>query len=102
MAEARLEVRDLVVQRGRRVVVDRLSFAAPARALTVLLGPNGAGKSTVLKAVAGLLPYEGSIHLDGEDAALLDRSRRARAVAYVPQHSVLDAPLPVRDVVQLG
>src|SRR5262245_8339577 len=102
MAEARLTLEAVSVTRGRRPVVDGVSFAAPAGALTVLLGPNGAGKSTLLKAIAGVLPFEGTVRLDGADARVLDGRARARAVAYVPQHSALEAPLPVRDVVELG
>ena len=102
MAEPRLVVDRLSVRRGPRVVVDAVSFAAPAGALTVLLGPNGAGKSTVLKALCGLLPYDGAVRIDGGDVRALDRRARARTVAYVPQHSALDAPLPVRDVVLQG
>jgi iron complex transport system ATP-binding protein len=102
MAEPRLTVEALTVRRGSRAVVSEVSFAAPAGALTVLLGPNGAGKSTVLKALCGLLPHEGSVRLDGRDAATLNRRARARAVAYVPQHSALEAPLPVHDVVLQG
>jgi iron complex transport system ATP-binding protein len=102
MADARLVVDGVSVSRGPRRVVDGVSFSAPAGALTVLLGPNGAGKSTLLKAIAGVLPYDGVVRVDGADAGGLDPQARARAVAYVPQHSALDAPLPVRDVVELG
>jgi iron complex transport system ATP-binding protein len=103
MAEpARLAVAGLTVRRGPRPVVQGLSFTAARGELTVLLGPNGAGKSTVLKAVAGLLPHEGRVSIDGRDAATLDRRERARALAYVPQHSALEAPMPVRDVVAQG
>jgi iron complex transport system ATP-binding protein len=99
---AGLGVRNLSVQLGPRTVVHDVSFAAPAGAVTVLLGPNGAGKSTILKAAAGLLPYQGTIALGDRDAATLERRARARAVAYVPQASALDAPMPVRDVVAQG
>jgi iron complex transport system ATP-binding protein len=102
MAEPRLAVDRLRVLRGPRAVVDDVSFIAPAGALTVLLGPNGAGKSTVLKALCGLLPYAGDVRVDGADARALDRRARARAIAYVPQYSALEAPLPVRDVVVQG
>jgi iron complex transport system ATP-binding protein len=102
MAEAGLAVERLTVRRGPRAVVEDVSFVAPAGAVTALLGPNGAGKTTVLKAVAGLLPHEGRILLGGQDADALGRRERARRVAYVPQHSALDAPVPVREVVAQG
>jgi iron complex transport system ATP-binding protein len=66
------------------------------------VGPNGAGKSTLLKVLAGLLPYRGQVRLSGADALTLDRRERARKVAYVPQHSALEAALPVRAVVAQG
>jgi iron complex transport system ATP-binding protein len=102
MSEAGLTVEGLSVRLGHRDVVSKVSFTARASTITVLLGPNGAGKSTILKAAAGILPYGGAIRLDGKDAAALERRARARAVAYVPQASALEAPVPVRDVVAQG
>jgi iron complex transport system ATP-binding protein len=95
-------VADLSVTLGHRRVVAGVGFSAAPGQITVLLGPNGAGKSTVLKAIAGVLPYDGAISLDGADAAKLDPRARARLVAYVPQVSALEAPMPVRDVVAQG
>jgi iron complex transport system ATP-binding protein len=90
-------------RRGQPPVVDDLSFTAPAGSITVLLGPNGAGKSTALKAVLGLLPlWEGTVRLAGHDGQTLTARERARLCAYVPQHSALEAPLPVREVVAHG
>jgi iron complex transport system ATP-binding protein len=100
--DAGLSAHGLSVDRGRRRVVDDVTFAARAGALTALLGPNGAGKSTVLKAVAGLLPFAGSVEVDGQDVRALEPRARARRIAYVPQHSALEAPIPVVDVVAQG
>jgi iron complex transport system ATP-binding protein len=75
--------------------------AAPGEVLG-LIGPNGAGKSTLLKAMVGLLPHEGTVHLHGEDLGELETDARARTVAYVPQRTALRAPLSVRSVVELG
>jgi branched-chain amino acid transport system ATP-binding protein len=33
--------------------------------ITAIVGSNGAGKSTLLRALAGLLPREGKVTLDG-------------------------------------
>jgi iron complex transport system ATP-binding protein len=101
-AQGGLGVTGLTVALGGRRVVEDVTFTAPAAAVTVLLGPNGAGKSTILKAAAGLLPHAGHIRLAGHDARGLDEKARAREVAYVPQASALEAPLPVREVVAQG
>ena len=103
MAEAPpLAVSGLTVRRGGRLVLQELGFTAEAGSTTVLLGPNGAGKSTALKAILGLVDHRGQVQLGGRDARQLHARERARLVAYVPQHSALDAPLPVRDVVAQG
>jgi len=100
--EACVQVRGITVQRGTRVLLDRVSFSLGTGQVVALLGPNGAGKSTLLKTLAGLLSFSGELRLDGREASGLDRQERARLVAYVPQHSALDAALPVRDVVTHG
>ncbi len=83
-------------------VVHGVSFVAPSGALTALLGPNGAGKSTLFKGILGIVAARGGVHLDGEDLLRLKAQDRARRIAYVPQHTLLSAPLPVREVVALG
>jgi iron complex transport system ATP-binding protein len=97
-----LSVSTLSVVRGGRVVVDRVTFAARLGCVTGLLGPNGAGKSSIVKAIAGILPYEGEIAIEGHRARELDGPGRARRVAYVPQQSELRSALSVAAVVQQG
>ncbi len=101
MASA-LAVRGLTVVRGERRRLDDVSLSVEAGQLVALLGPNGAGKSTFMKAVAGLLPSTGELLLDGQAASGLSRRERARRLAYVPQHSALDAPMPAHAVVAMG
>ena len=100
--QACIEAQSLTVQRGNHVLLDEISFCLGAGQVVALLGPNGAGKSTLLKTLAGLLPFSGELRFDGREASRLDRPERARRVAYVPQHSALDAALPARDVVAHG
>ncbi len=97
-----LETRGLTVVRERHRVLENVSITLRAGELLALLGPNGAGKSTFMKALAGILPSEGAILLDGQPARGLSRRERARRVAYVPQHSALDAAMPAREVVAQG
>ena len=97
-----LRVTDLRVRRGPRAVVDRVTFEARAGAVTALLGPNGAGKSSALKAMIGLLPFEGQVVVEGRDLRGLDALARARRVGYVPQASELRSGLSVASVVAQG
>jgi iron complex transport system ATP-binding protein len=67
-----------------------------------LIGPNGAGKTTLLKAVAGLVPYSGSIVVQGDEMARLGRRAVAQRVALVPQIPVIPPDASVLEYVVLG
>lgn len=85
-----------------RPVVDRLSLTVTAGEVVALVGPNGAGKSTALRAMLGLLPYAGTVQVDGHDVQSLDARQRAKHLGYVPQRSQLTAAMDVRNIVALG
>ena len=102
MAEPLLDLRAISVTREGRQVLAEVSCQAEAGSVLAVVGPNGAGKSTLLKVIAGLLPHTGEVRIEGASTAALDRGARARRIAYVPQHSALDAALPVRAVVAQG
>jgi iron complex transport system ATP-binding protein len=67
-----------------------------------IIGPNGAGKSTLLRAIAGLLPHDGTIELFGRRLADLRRRERARIVAMVAQDPIVPPGMAVIDYVLLG
>jgi iron complex transport system ATP-binding protein len=84
------------------LVVDDLSFALDAGEWLGVIGPNGAGKTTLMRAVAGLVPYAGSIQLDGDEISTLGRRAVARRVALVPQIPVIPPDMTVLEYVVLG
>ena len=84
------------------LVVDELSLSVEAGEWAGLIGPNGAGKTTVLRAIAGLVPYQGSVSLWGEELAGLPRRDVARRVAVVPQNPVIPLGMTVLEYVLLG
>jgi iron complex transport system ATP-binding protein len=67
-----------------------------------LIGPNGAGKSTLVRAIAGLIPSDGAILIDGTPVGTLPLRERARAIAYLPQGQSVHWPLTVARLVALG
>jgi iron complex transport system ATP-binding protein len=90
-----------VVLAGRTVLND-LTLSLPSGHLVALVGPNGAGKTTLLRALAGLLPSTGAIHVGGDALSSLSLRERARRFAYLPQGHIMHWPLPARDIVALG
>lgn len=79
-----VEVTDLVVERGRRRIIDGVTFRSRAGEITALVGVNGAGKSTVLHAIAGLLPSSGTITVPPEASGV-----RPGYVFQNPEHQFL-------------
>ena len=98
-----VELRDVTVEYGRRVVLRGVSVEIAAGERVALIGPNGAGKSTLLRAVTGVVrPAAGSVSLAGTPIEHLDRGTIARRLAVVPPQATLPFATRVEDVVALG
>jgi iron complex transport system ATP-binding protein len=97
-----LAVSNLSVTLKSHKAVQDASFTCDNGMLVALVGPNGAGKTSLLRALAGLVPATGDIHLDGKALATLSLKERARRIAYLPQGHQVHWPLTARDVVALG
>jgi len=97
-----LTAEGLNVELAGRLVLNDISLSLASSHLVALVGPNGAGKTTLLRALAGLLPSDGAIHVGGAALASLSLRERARRFAYLPQGHIVHWPLPARDIVALG
>jgi len=74
-----IEFRDVVVRYDRRVVVQPFSDRVDSGEWLGVIGPNGAGKSSLLRALAGLVPHDGSIRVDGHDLAAMSKNSGSAA-----------------------
>ena len=101
-AAAFLTAQGLSVTLSGRAVLHDVSLALPSGRLVALVGPNGAGKTTLLRALAGLVPSEGTVHVGGDALSALSLRERARRFGYLPQGHMVHWPLPARDIVALG
>lgn len=90
-----IDVRELVVRRGRREVLRGLSFTVPRGTVVGVLGPSGSGKSTLLRAVVGTqVVTSGEVHVLGHRAG--DAPLR-HSVGYVTQSPSVYSDLTVRE-----
>ena len=89
-------LKNISVRYGDKIVVDDVSATANVGQLIALVGPNGSGKSSLLKAVAGLLPHEGSTSLSS------GRRDRAKQLSYLAQNCTAPDSRNVEDIIALG
>lgn len=98
-----LELSEVSVAFGARLVLNRVSLDFQAGELLGLIGPNGAGKTTLLRSACGLLrPQTGSIRLLGRPLSALKPPEIAKILAYLPQGGEAHWSLAVKDLVLLG
>jgi iron complex transport system ATP-binding protein len=90
------------VRLGTTQALDRISLEIADGEWIALVGPNGAGKTTALRALCGLVEYDGTITVQGRDAAMLGRRELARLTALVPQLPEAPPELTVAEYVLLG
>ncbi|MGW0363028.1 FHA domain-containing protein [Streptomyces sp. NPDC002990] len=96
--EVSLDVQNLTVavDRGRKTLLDQVSFPVGSKCLLAVIGPSGAGKSTLLGALTGLRPADqGTVLYDGRDLYRDYAELRSR-IGLVPQDDILHAQLTVR------
>lgn len=101
-----LHAEAIAVQLGhgpaRTPVLHGVSLDIRAGRWTSIVGPNGAGKSTLLKCLAGLLPHQGRVVLQGQPLLDLPQRTRARQLAWLGQNESSADDLISYDVAMLG
>ncbi|MDV3254532.1 MAG: ABC transporter ATP-binding protein [Lysobacter sp.] len=82
-----------------KVALDGTSFEIPAGRIIGLIGPNGAGKTTALKAMLGLIPFEGQMSVIGRDPRT-ERDELMRDVCFIADVAVLPRWIRVSEAIE--
>jgi branched-chain amino acid transport system ATP-binding protein len=98
-----LAVMNLQVHYGGIAAVKGISLAVEAGEMVCLIGANGAGKTTTLKALARMLPAQGSMRYRGEDLGRLPaHALIGKGLALVPEGRGVFARLSVAENLAMG
>lgn len=97
-----MTLNNVSLNRNGKRVLNTISGDIKAGNILALLGPNGAGKSTLIQTMAGLLACEGEIKIDDKNIRDMRNEDLAQTLSYLPQHSQLQFPLTVEDVLSLA
>ena len=97
-ASSVISAKGLSKRYGKSVAVDNVSFEIPAGRIVGLIGPNGSGKTTTLKAMLGLIPFEGELKVLGMDPRT-QRDELMQHVSFIADVAVLPRWLRVREAI---
>lgn len=87
---------------GNHPVLKDIDLRLDAARWVAVVGPNGAGKSTLLRVLAGLLPCQGMVTLQGRPLADWPARTRAAQLAWLGQGEAGSDDLLAGDVAMLG
>ena len=71
-----------------KLALDNTAFDIPSGRIVGLIGPNGAGKTTALKAILGLIPFDGDLKVLGKDPRS-QRDELMNEVCFIADVAVL-------------
>ena len=81
-----LEVKDVTIAVGNKVVTTQFSFIARDGQVTCITGPEGSGKTVFVRTLMGFLPVrEGFVSVDGELLTTYSAYAFRRLMVYLPQ-----------------
>jgi iron complex transport system ATP-binding protein len=95
-----LQVQNLSVNYGAKRVLQSLSFAVESPCFVAILGHNGCGKTTFFKALTAMLPYQGSLTINGLE--LKQIKNRAQVMSVLEQKNNVVFSVKVLDLVLAG
>ncbi|WP_368563638.1 ABC transporter ATP-binding protein [Pseudoxanthomonas sp. UTMC 1351] len=81
-----------------KLALNDTSFDIEAGKIIGLIGPNGAGKTTALKAILGLIPFEGQLKVLGLDPRK-DRDELMNDVCFIADVAVLPRWMRVKEAI---
>ena len=81
-----------------KLALDGTSFRIDAGRIVGLIGPNGAGKTTALKAMLGLIPFDGELSVLGRDPRS-ERDELMKDVCFIADVAVLPRWIRVREAI---
>ncbi|HEV8695919.1 MAG TPA: ABC transporter ATP-binding protein [Lysobacter sp.] len=82
-----------------KLALDGTTFQIPTGRIVGLIGPNGAGKTTALKAMLGLIPFEGDLSVLGRDPRT-QRDDLMRDVCFIADVAVLPRWMKVKEAIE--
>jgi len=97
-----IAVNDLFAGYSGADVIFDINFKADSGESLCIIGPNGSGKSSLLKSIARIIDYRGSVFVNDENIADVPRKELAKKIALLTQSTQIYFPYTVYETVSMG
>lgn len=98
-----LTANNITATTQRVTLLDDVSLHVNTGEVVAVIGPNGAGKTSLVRALSGELTLnQGNILFNQQPLNTIELKQRARQIAVLAQHTELNFPFSIADVVHLG
>lgn len=96
-----IKIDSLTVKYDENIVISKVSIMLEDGKFHVIMGPNGGGKTTFIKALVGLIKYEGKIEIDEFDHK---QYLKKYSIGYLAQRGtqLYSFPITSIEVVEMG
>jgi iron complex transport system ATP-binding protein len=98
-----IEARNITISINGKQLLNQVNLTVQPGTFTAIAGPNGAGKSSLLKILSHeSTRYKGEVRINDKAATLYSVAQLSAVRAVLPQHSHVQFPFTVQQIVELG
>ncbi|MCW5911083.1 MAG: heme ABC transporter ATP-binding protein [Cyclobacteriaceae bacterium] len=98
-----IEAKNIVLSINGKTLLNGVNLTVQPGTFTAIAGPNGAGKSSLLKILSHeLTGYKGEVRINNMVAASHSVAQLSAVRAVLPQHSHVQFPFSVKQIVEMG
>ncbi|MFV0519411.1 MAG: ABC transporter ATP-binding protein [Lachnospirales bacterium] len=97
-----IEAKNLMISYDKKKVIHNINFTIDKGENISIIGKNGCGKSTILKALCGILDFEGEILIDGRSVKKYTHKEMGKKISLLSQISTVYFNYSVYDTVMMG
>ena len=98
-----IEAKHIGLSINGKTLLNGVNLSVQPGTFTAIAGPNGAGKSSLLKILSHeLTNYKGEVRINDVAATSYSVAQLSAVRAVLPQHSQVQFPFSVRQIVEMG
>lgn len=86
ITNADIDFSQINLKYGDKQIINNFNFKVKGKTKVCIIGEIGSGKTSLFKMICGLVNYEGTIYIDGQNLKNYSYESILNKVSYIPQH----------------